>query len=183
MHLSQLIELEPQSEVLQDSQSVNEALTLLRSLRDGSQISHSAHESLSKVLKVLSKDQEAADRQSDESDRRQSASERCDVGMADEEARAAAVIKAPKRKSASRPFKHPSSKRQQLTSDEAAEIYSMRPAFAKGSTLRKGCMEKSKMIAPHFGVTPKTVRDIWHARTWVLATRHLWTQEEVAYRA
>eukprot|EP00961_Rhodomonas_salina_P013348 179194-Rhodomonas_salina.1 len=39
-----------QMEALKDVNSVNEALSLLRNLRDGSQISDSAHESLSNVF-------------------------------------------------------------------------------------------------------------------------------------
>eukprot|EP00961_Rhodomonas_salina_P013008 175029-Rhodomonas_salina.2 len=164
-------------------EALPDVLSLLKNLREGSQISDSAHQGLSKAFEVLSKNQETVACHLDEDDGRHSPSERRDPEMPDERVITAAGIKAPKRTSASRPFKHPSSRRQQLTLDEAAEIYSMRPEFAKGSTLRRGCMVKSKMIAPLFGVTPKTVRDIWHARTWVLATRHLWTEEEIAYRA
>eukprot|EP00961_Rhodomonas_salina_P175551 2367690-Rhodomonas_salina.3 len=176
-------------EALKDVKNVDEALSLLRNLRDGSQISDSAHDSLSKAFKLLSKEKKAAKTAKaaashlDKVDRVQTPSERRKLDAFDDEALAAAGIKVPKRKSASRPFKHPSSKRQQLTSDEAAEIYSMRPEFAKGSSLRRGCMVKSKMIAPHFGVTPKTVRDIWHGRTWITATKHLWTEEEITHRA
>jgi len=31
-------------------------------------------------------------------------------------------------------------------------------------------------------VTPKTIRDVWSGRTWIEATRHLWTDEEIATR-
>eukprot|EP00961_Rhodomonas_salina_P255805 3456994-Rhodomonas_salina.1 len=180
-----------QMEALQNVNSVNEALSLLRNLRDSSQISDSAHErlheSLSKVVQALTKDKEAAASDSGKDYASKSPSERHDAEMADEAVPAATGIKAPKRKSGSRPFKPPSSKRQQLTSEEAAEIYSMRPEAAKEPFSRKGClvnsMGKSKMIAPHFGVTAKTVRDIWHGRTWASATRHLWTDEEIAHRA
>eukprot|EP00961_Rhodomonas_salina_P200814 2709197-Rhodomonas_salina.1 len=122
---------------LKDASSVHEALSLLRNLREGSQISDSAHESLSKVFKLLSKDKEDAASHSDKDDGTQSPRECHDAEMVDEAVHASTGMKVPQRKSASRPFKHPSSKRQQLTSEEAAEIYSMRPEFAKGSSLRR----------------------------------------------
>jgi hypothetical protein len=37
-------------------------------------------------------------------------------------------------------------------------------------------------LAPRYGVTPKTIRDVWSGRTWVEATRHLWTEDEIAAR-
>ena len=40
----------------------------------------------------------------------------------------------------------------------------------------------SRNLAPRFGVTPKTIRDVWSGRTWVEATRHLWTEAEIAAR-
>eukprot|EP00961_Rhodomonas_salina_P254445 3438048-Rhodomonas_salina.1 len=107
MELSRLIEIEtPQSDMqidaLKDAQSVSEALSLLRSLRDGSQISHSAHDSLSKAFQMLSGAQEAAACHSDKDDGRQSPSECRDAELAVEAALSATGIKAPKRKSASR---------------------------------------------------------------------------------
>eukprot|EP00961_Rhodomonas_salina_P072197 969627-Rhodomonas_salina.1 len=85
-----------------DAQSVSDVHSLLQSLRDGSQISHSAHDSLSKALQVLSGAQEAAACHSDKDDGRQSPSERRDAEMAVGAAMTPAGIKAPKRKSASR---------------------------------------------------------------------------------
>mmetsp|Transcript_39283 Transcript_39283/g.76861 ORF Transcript_39283/g.76861 Transcript_39283/m.76861 type:complete len:174 (+) Transcript_39283:108-629(+) len=35
-----------------------------------------------------------------------------------------------------------------------------------------------KVLAPKFGVTPKTVRDIWNGRTWFSATKPYWTKAE-----
>ena len=35
-----------------------------------------------------------------------------------------------------------------------------------------------KIIAPKYGVSPKTIRDIWRGRTWLHATEHLWTEED-----
>ena len=36
-----------------------------------------------------------------------------------------------------------------------------------------------KAVAPKYGVTPKTIRDVWSGRSWAEATRHLWTEEEI----
>eukprot|EP00961_Rhodomonas_salina_P205681 2776118-Rhodomonas_salina.1 len=84
----------------------------------------------------------------------------------------------PPRKSLKRHFKPAGSKARQLTAEEAAEVYTLRPNSAKGLTLRRGGMIQCKSIAPQFGVTAKTIRDIWHGRTWATATKHLWSEEE-----
>eukprot|EP00960_Hanusia_phi_P050171 760045-Hanusia_phi.AAC.2 len=81
-----------------------------------------------------------------------------------------------------RPFKPASSKRQQLTAEEAVEIYKMRPIAGKGGNLRRGSMLHCKAVAPRYGVTPKTIRDVWSGRSWSEATRHLWTEDEVMRR-
>ena len=83
-----------------------------------------------------------------------------------------------------RKFKPSSSKRQQLTAEEAAEIYRMRPVVeGKGKRPKRGSMIRCKTIAPKYGVSAKTIRDIWRGRTWIEATRHLWTSEEKQRRA
>ena len=42
---------------------------------------------------------------------------------------------------------------------------------------------QSRLLAERFGVSPKTVRDIWNRKTWVSATMHLFglTLEEVKF--
>jgi hypothetical protein len=82
-----------------------------------------------------------------------------------------------KSKAVEKMFKPPSSKRQQLTSLEAAEIFKLRPR-SKAGTLRRGSMLLCKTIAPKYGVSPKTIRDIWRGRTWLHATEHLWTDDD-----
>lgn len=82
---------------------------------------------------------------------------------------------------APRTVKPASSKRQQLTVEEAAEIYSLRPT--NSLDVLRGSMAHCRTIAPRYGVTPKTIRDVWSGRTWAEATRHLWTAEEVVQRA
>jgi len=81
------------------------------------------------------------------------------------------------------PFEPSSSKRQQLTAEEAAEIYKLRPQPGKGGTLRRGSMLHCKAVAPKYGVTPKTIRDVWSGRSWAEATKPLWTEEEIKRRS
>jgi hypothetical protein len=78
----------------------------------------------------------------------------------------------------SRKFKPPSSKRQQLSDEDAIEIFRLRPKHQKGHSPSRGSMVLCKSIAPKYGVSAKTVRDIWRGRTWLHATEHLWTEEE-----
>ena len=78
-----------------------------------------------------------------------------------------------------RNVKPPSSKRQQLTVEEAAEIYKLRPGRGEA---RNGGLVHCRLLAPKYGVTPKTIRDVWSGRTWAEATRHLWTEEEKVAR-
>jgi hypothetical protein len=80
---------------------------------------------------------------------------------------------------APRSVKPASSKRQQLTVEEAAEIYSLRP---RRGDVSNGGLVHCRLLAPKYGVTPKTIRDVWSGRTWAEATRHLWTPEEKAQR-
>ena len=80
--------------------------------------------------------------------------------------------------SVTKKFKPPSSKRQQLTDKDAVEIFQQRPRARKGKTLRKGSMLLCKTIAPKYGVSAKTIRDIWRGRTWLHATEHLWTPDD-----
>ena len=69
----------------------------------------------------------------------------------------------------------------QLTAVRALEIFRLRPQL-KGP-LRRGSMVHCKAIAPGFGVSAKTVREIWAGRAWARATRHEWTEAEFATRA
>ena len=78
----------------------------------------------------------------------------------------------------SRKFKPACSKRQQLTAEEAAEIFELRPRTSNGAQSKRGSMINCKAIGPKFGVSPKTIRDIWRGRTWTEATKHLWTPDE-----
>lgn len=84
-----------------------------------------------------------------------------------------------KNQNQNRRFKPPSSKMLQLSAEDACEIYNMRP---RNSKERRGSMVQCKTIAPKYGVSAKTIRDIWRGRTWILATKHLWSEEEIAER-
>ena len=53
----------------------------------------------------------------------------------------------------------------------------------KGGQLRRGSMLHCKAIAPKYGVTPKTIRDVWSGRSWAEATKPLWTEEEIKRRS
>jgi hypothetical protein len=45
---------------------------------------------------------------------------------------------------------------------------------------RSGSQDLSSKLADRFGVSPKTVRNIWNLRTWAETTRPLWSPAEVA---
>jgi hypothetical protein len=77
-------------------------------------------------------------------------------------------------------FKPPSSKKQQLSNSDAIEIFQLRPKNVKTNILQRGSMVLCKTIAPKYGVSPKTIRDIWRGRTWLHATGHLWSDEEAS---
>ena len=56
-----------------------------------------------------------------------------------------------------------------LTAEQAAEIYSLKNFCLQGSKHRG----YSLPIAKKYGVSPKTIRDIWNRQTWTFATVHL----------
>ena len=72
------------------------------------------------------------------------------------------------------------SKRQQLTVDDVVAVYKLRPRKIQGQNGHN--IVHCSVLAALCGVTSKTIRDVWSGRTWVEATRHLWTDEEVAMR-
>lgn len=53
-----------------------------------------------------------------------------------------------------------------ITRDEAREIYLMQEEYAG----------TSDVVGEMYGIAPKTVRDIWNRRTWVRATKPVWSQ-------
>jgi hypothetical protein len=65
----------------------------------------------------------------------------------------------------------------------AVEIYKCKPAFnapsssvARHKSLGRRARGLSSIVSAQFGVSPKTVRDIWNHKTWVQATNYLWEQ-------
>ena len=68
-----------------------------------------------------------------------------------------------------------------LSSELAQEIYRYKVDFVPSSF--KSCLQaslgrtlrgESGKVAKKYGVSPKTVRDIWNHKSWVNATEHLW---------
>ena len=66
----------------------------------------------------------------------------------------------------------------------AADIYAHKLSLINPTTfdsLFKDSQMKTKgqssKVAVKYGVSPKTVRDIWNRRTWTNATRNLWEPE------
>jgi hypothetical protein len=63
-----------------------------------------------------------------------------------------------------------SSKRLRMTKQQALEIYHLRPNAGISDKLKRGSMSGCKALAVKYGVTAKTIRDIWRGRTWTEAT-------------
>ena len=64
-----------------------------------------------------------------------------------------------------------------LSAEQAVEIYKQLPADTLHVT------SKSVTVGKQFGVSAKTIRDIWKRETWVKATREFWSEEdELRYR-
>lgn len=61
-----------------------------------------------------------------------------------------------------------------LTQEQAIEIYKVRPMDSSPNT-RPTSIE----VAEQYGVSPKTVRDVWNRKTWVKVTRPLWAPAEL----
>ncbi len=72
-----------------------------------------------------------------------------------------------------------------LTATQAIAIYRCKLGFRLPKTFQSCLLPaesrikgQSVPVAHMFGVSPKTVRDIWNRRTWAFTTAHLWTEEE-----
>ena len=57
-----------------------------------------------------------------------------------------------------------------LTSEAAIQIFKLRPALKSPIDDAESRLKTSSSIAKRFGVSPKTVRDIWIGRTWYRQT-------------
>jgi hypothetical protein len=60
--------------------------------------------------------------------------------------------------------------RNRLTSDQAVAIYNEGPTQNPDAPGFRGL---SRLFAQRYGVSPKTIRDIWNHRTWTVDTSHL----------
>lgn len=71
-----------------------------------------------------------------------------------------------------------------LRQEQAAEIYAHKIAALQPGTFKASLLPaevklrgKSMQLAKWYGVSAKTIRDIWNRRSWVKATKHLWETE------
>jgi hypothetical protein len=70
-----------------------------------------------------------------------------------------------------------------LTEDDAVKIYEIKlswrlqPRSDVPSRLLRG---KSGPVAKLFGVSSRTIRDIWNRQAWTFATRRLWCRESTS---
>jgi hypothetical protein len=83
-----------------------------------------------------------------------------------------------------------------LTTEQARSIYLLRSASSAEGSLALSVAGKSSLVAELFGVSPKTIRDVWNRKTWtqvslnhlstdcqeshpsLQVTRTLWSEEE-----
>ena len=63
-----------------------------------------------------------------------------------------------------------------LTQHQAVAIYEQRPRNHESVNFKN--VSKSRMLGEKFGVSPKTIRDIWNRRTWVSATLRLFLNDQ-----
>jgi hypothetical protein len=66
--------------------------------------------------------------------------------------------------------------RNRLTSDQAVAIYNQRPTHDPEIFNPPRYRGLSVLFAHRYGVSPKTIRDIWNHRTWNLETKQLSSQ-------
>lgn len=62
-----------------------------------------------------------------------------------------------------------------LNSATAVDIYQKRP---RDAGTKYGSMACAAQLAAAYDVSPKTIRDIWNRKSWVKATKPMWTEEE-----
>eukprot|EP00291_Cryptomonas_curvata_P013449 CAMPEP_0172184708 /NCGR_PEP_ID=MMETSP1050-20130122/19733_1 /TAXON_ID=233186 /ORGANISM="Cryptomonas curvata, Strain CCAP979/52" /LENGTH=262 /DNA_ID=CAMNT_0012858551 /DNA_START=163 /DNA_END=948 /DNA_ORIENTATION=+ len=65
-----------------------------------------------------------------------------------------------------------------LTADQARNIYLLRSASTAEGPAATSVSGKSSLVAELFGVSPKTIRDVWNRKTWTQVTRSLWSEGE-----
>jgi hypothetical protein len=72
-----------------------------------------------------------------------------------------------------------------LTDEQAIEIYCCKLSLKRPDSFKSSLQGtdfktkgQSARIAGQYGVSPKTIRDIWNRRTWSYTTAHLWHEEK-----
>jgi len=68
-----------------------------------------------------------------------------------------------------------------LTADQARMIYSLRSESTAQTFELRSVAGKSSLVAELYGVSPKTIRDVWNRKTWTQVTRPMWTAEEAEH--
>jgi hypothetical protein len=58
-----------------------------------------------------------------------------------------------------------------LTADQARSIYLLRSASTAEGSSAQSVAGKSSLVAELFGVSPKTIRDVWNRKTWTQVPR------------
>ena len=70
-----------------------------------------------------------------------------------------------------------------LTEKQAKEIYQIYLAdFSPSSSFMKAKNSTSTQLASIYGVSPKTIRDIWNRRTWTSVTSQLVNEEDASVK-
>ena len=67
-----------------------------------------------------------------------------------------------------------------LTEQDAVRIYECkltRKLQVENGVCFRSLRGQSGAVSKQYGVTSRTVRDIWNRQTWAFATRHLWFRE------
>jgi hypothetical protein len=73
-----------------------------------------------------------------------------------------------------------------LTEQQAIEIYQHKLIFltkpeyssASSHSCSLSLRGKSSPLSKFYGVSPRTIRDIWNRQTWGYATNHLWQNDQ-----
>eukprot|EP00960_Hanusia_phi_P050941 760511-Hanusia_phi.AAC.1 len=65
-----------------------------------------------------------------------------------------------------------------LNGRSGLDIEEAKVIFCAMPTGKRKVTRTSKLLGAKYGVSPKTIRDIWNKRTWVHATVGLWSKEE-----
>ena len=59
-----------------------------------------------------------------------------------------------------------------LTESQAVSIYKQKPEICHKEINRRAA-SRSRLVSVNYGISSKTVRDIWNRKTWLFATHHL----------